>query len=583
MRLAFTLLPLLCCKLLAADHPRLLFPPTAEAEVRQRIAEDPLAAEIQKKVLTRATETLTGRTCEYLIPDGLRLLSESRLALHNVLFCGWAWRTTGEDRFRDRVIRELDAACALKDWNPKHFLDVGEMCTAVALGYDWLYPALTAEQRKRYEDALIEKGLKALPAKPANWWNGATNNWTQVCASGIGLAAEAVKEREPELAKTLSNHSAKLIGESVKFYQPDGCYPEGPSYWHYGTNYDVLFRAMRECAATPIDFPKELRASGDFMRHVVSPTGYDFNYADGGAGLETPTPAQSWIATHSPGSGQANYVRNSLTKALARGLSGGPSSDTRFFPLHLLWLPPSEENSTPAPLAAAFGGEQAMAFFRTGTAPEAAWFAIKGGTGAASHGHMDTGSFVYDSQGVRWFHDLGKDDYNMPGYFGKQRWDYLRMTNLSHNTLVVGGALQALPKTGCPITKKQLEGHIRSVEFDLTPAYAGQAEKVSRLAAFNAASGDVLLIDTLTQPTGSVRWAIVTQAEPTIEGNRVTLSQAGKKLVIERRDKAGGAWEEYSLKPKTERENPNKGFRMLGFTVPATEELQIKVSWKPLD
>lgn len=580
MRLTIAFLLLFSGTLLAADHPRLLFPPAAEPEVRERIAGDPLAAEIQKQVLARAEKILTGRTCEYRIPDGLRLLSESRLAVNNVLLCGWAWRTTGDTRFRERVIRELDAACALKDWNPKHFLDVGEMSTAVAIGYDWLYPSLTAEQRKRYEDALIGKGLTALPAKPPGWWNGATNNWSQVCAAGIGLAAEAVKEREPELAKSLSEHSAMLIGGSVKFYQPDGCYPEGPSYWHYGTNYDVLYRAMRESLGNPLEFPMELRASGDFMSHVTSPTGYNFNYADGGTGIESPTPAQCWIARHSPGSGQGAYVRDSLAKALARGLREGETGDSRFFPLHLLWLPPAGETSAPAPLAAAFGGEQAMAFFRTGTAPDAAWLAIKGGTGAASHGHMDAGSFVYDSQGVRWFLDLGKDDYNMPGYFGKQRWDYLRLTNLSHNTLVIGGALQALPKTGCPITSMRLDGHIRSAEFDLTAAYAGQADKVSRLAAFNMAAGDVLMVDTLTKPTGPVRWAVVTQAAPEIDGTRVTLSQAGKKLIIDRRDDSGGAWEEYSLKPKTTRENTNKGFRMIGFTVPAGETLEIKVSWK---
>ena len=49
----------------------------------------------------------------------------------------------GEERFKERAIRELDAACAMKDWNPSHFLDVAEMATAVAVGYDWLYPVLT--------------------------------------------------------------------------------------------------------------------------------------------------------------------------------------------------------------------------------------------------------------------------------------------------------------------------------------------------------------------------------------------------------------------------------------------------------
>ena len=78
--------------------------------MKGRIANDPLAARLQQHVLQRAKRILSERTCEYRIPDGKRLLSESRLALNHVLHCGWAWRSTGDSRFRDRVIRELDAA-----------------------------------------------------------------------------------------------------------------------------------------------------------------------------------------------------------------------------------------------------------------------------------------------------------------------------------------------------------------------------------------------------------------------------------------------------------------------------------------
>jgi hypothetical protein len=42
----------------------------------------------------------------------------------------------GGEKFRLRTIAELEAACALKDWNPSHFLDTAEMASAVATGYD---------------------------------------------------------------------------------------------------------------------------------------------------------------------------------------------------------------------------------------------------------------------------------------------------------------------------------------------------------------------------------------------------------------------------------------------------------------
>jgi len=610
---------------MADPHPRLLFPPSAEAGVKQRLADDPLAAKLQQHIIQRAEKILTDRTCEYRIPDGKRLLSESRLALNHVLHAGWAWRTTGDPRFKDRVIRELDAACALKDWNPSHFLDTAEMATAVAIGYDWLYPALTPEQRSRYEDALLEKALRVVGEKHAKsgWWTGASNNWSQVCGTGMALAAEAMKERDPALCQPLIDHGRELIEKCRVFYEPDGAYPEGPSYWHYGTNYEILLLAARESLGQEIEVTPLLKGSGDFMMHVTGPSRLSFNYADGNAYPEIPSPAQSWIASHFESPGQADHVRSLLDRALRDIAKGGPTGDLRFFPLHLLWLPPAQEESGKRSLLQAFNGEQSFAFFRTAWTPDAAWFAIKGGTGAASHGHLDAGAFVYEAAGIRWFHDLGKDDYNMPGYFGKQRWDYLRLTNLSHSTLVIGGKLQATPREGCPIISSTKEGvrpaplpsnatpkegvrpaslpsnatpkegtrpaplpseastnNSQEATIDLTPAYSGQASKVTRQASFHPTDGSVTLTDRIANPSGPVRWAVVTKAPPKIEGTRVILEQSGKRLVLTRHDESGGAWEEYSLKPATDREEQNKGFHLLGFTAPSTEKLRLEVSWK---
>ncbi len=573
----------------ADPHPRLLFPPEAEPVVKELIAKDPLAAGLHQHVLARAEKILSQRTCEYRIPDGKRLLSESRLALNHVLHCGWAWRTTGDARFKDRVIRELDAACALQDWNPSHFLDTAEMAAAVAIGYDWLHPALSPEQRARYEDALLENALRVVEKHHAKsgWWRGPTNNWTQVCGTGMALAAEAVRERDPALCAPLIDHGRELIEKCRVFYEPDGAYPEGPSYWHYGTNYQILLLAARETLGQPVEVSPLLGKSGDFMMHVTGPTRHAFNFADGNAYTEIPSPAQSWIATHFKSAGQARHVRALLERGLEDVEKGGPTGDLRFFPLHLLWLPPAPPAGE-SPLAAGFDGEeQSFAFFRSAWTPDAAWLAIKGGTGAASHGHLDAGSFVYEAGGIRWFHDMGKENYNLPGYFGKQRWEYFRLTNFSHNTLVIGGKLQEAPEKGCPIIREIRppgieagEGKPRfpNITVDLTPAYEGQAAKVRRHVRWSK-DGTVAIADVLEKPAGPVRWAVVTKAKPEIDGDRVILEQSGKRLVLARKDKTGGSWEEYSLKPPTDRENPNKGFRLIGFTAPPAEKMKLQVEW----
>ena len=236
-------------------HPRLWLLKSTETAIREKLAKDPLAAALQAGIMTEAGQVVKSRTCRYEIPDGKRLLAESRLALHNILHTGWAWRFSGEEKFRLRTIAELEAACALKDWNPSHFLDTAEMATAVATGYDWLYPTLTPDQRAMCEKAITAKAL--LPAKAVydkgGWWSEPRNNWSQVCGSGIALAAAAVARNDQGLSEILFERGLRLVEKCAQFYAPDGMYPEGPGYWHYGTDYHIMLFAACESLDRPFE------------------------------------------------------------------------------------------------------------------------------------------------------------------------------------------------------------------------------------------------------------------------------------------------------------------------------------------
>jgi hypothetical protein len=557
-------------------HPRLWFPKSAETAVREKIAKDPLAASLQAIVMTEAGKVLTARTCRYDIPDGKRLLAESRLALNNILHTAWAWRMTGEEKFRLRAIVELDAACALKDWNPTHFLDTAEMATAVATGYDWLYPTLTPEQRARCEKAIIEKALK--PAKAVydkgNWWSKPGNNWSQVCGSGIALAAAAIAGNDDGLSENLFDRGLKLVENCAEFYAPDGMYPEGPGYWHYGTDYHVMLLAASQALGRGSADNPLMNKAGNSIMHLTSPTRYAFNFADGGSGMEKPSPAQCWLAEHFQDATQTRHVRELFTRAMAEDKRPGCS------PLSLLWLPQAPAADQAMPLAAVFQGEQAVATFRTGWSPKDAFFAIKGGTPAASHGHMDVGSFVYDAHGVRWIHDLGKENYNLPGYFGGKRWTYFRLQNRSHNTLEINGQLQNPKAKPCPFISHSLTGNPLAAVLDLTAAYTGSAEKVVRSVAFDTRSGAVKLNDEVTQPEGPVVWRAFTDAKPEVQGDRVILRKNGSQITL-RRVSAVGTWSVTEAKPPTPEENQNRGFRAVVLTLPQAGQVSAAVEIQP--
>jgi len=556
-------------------HPRLWFQKSAEAPLRLRLQNDPLLAQAQAAVMADAERILTSRTCRYEIPDGKRLLSEARLALHNIAYSGWAWRLSGEEKFRLRTIAELDAASALKDWNPSHFLDTAEMATAVALGYDWLHSTLTTSQRDRYARAIIEKALR--PAKSdldqKRHWTKPRNNWAQVCGAGIAIAAASVAESDPDLAESLFEACGKLVGDCEKFYQPDGMYPEGPGYWHYGTSYHVMFLAAAAGLGRPVEIDPVLKKAGDAIMHLTSPAGLSYNFADGGATVERPSLAQSWLAAEFADATQAGHVRRLLGLSLARGAAAFRGD--RFFPLALLSLP-AEPPPGESANAAIFGGEQAVALFRSGWENDAAFLGIKGGTAAVNHGQMDVGSFIYDVHGQRWLHDLGKENYHLPGHFTERRWTYFRLQNRSHNTLEINGKLQDPEAAPSAIGRSQLTGARFSASFDITAAYAGSAGKVTRSASFYPATGRARIDDAITAPSGVIVWRAFTDAKVEVCGERVILRKGGKQISLHNRSE-GGTWTIGSAAPPTMDERQNENFKAVALTFPHAERVAISV------
>ncbi|MBT8037486.1 MAG: heparinase II/III family protein [Verrucomicrobiae bacterium] len=563
------------------DHPRILFPKAAEATVKSRIQSDPLATKIYQNLLRHADHTLTQPVCHYDIPDGKRLLAQSRYALGNILHCAMAWRLTGEQKYLTRSIHELDAACAMKDWNTSHFLDTAEMTTAVAIGYDWLYHALSEQQRTTYATALRSKGLEparaAFTSTPA-WWARPQNNWAQVCATGL-LMAERALERDGDPIHPARLAASRLIDACRAFYSPDGAYPEGPGYWVYGSNYHTLGLALLndDKPQLKVPTPVEFRGSPLFTEHLTGPTGVVFNFADAGASTNRITAAQSWMAREFNDPATVGFIRARLNTDLSRNRK----RSARLFPLHLLWLPAAPpQQSADLPLDSSWKGVQPLATFRSSwTRPDALYFAIKGGLPSASHGQMDVGSFILENDGVRWIEDLGSDNYNMPGYFGSQRWNYFRLTNLSHNTLVINGKLQSPDAKTSPLIEFQSTPLHGYASFNLSSAYQNQADQVIRSCQFDRKNQRITLIDHIDQPTGPVRWAIVTRAEIKIDGATAILRKSGKVLPITRHDTHGGQWEILDATPANTIENPNKGVRILAFTAPATDRLELNVSF----
>ena len=582
---------------LRPGHPRLLATAADFAALPTRAAQDPLLAATLAHVRQQAELFLTESVVKRRLV-GPRLLGQPPRAIDHVLTCALAFRITGDRRYRDRAVKEMAAVAAFTDWNPNDFLNVAELATALALGYDWLYPDLTDHERGTIRRALLEKALVFAPAAYARggptskrlWFVTERNNWNQVCNGGLLAAALALADEEPGLARTVIAGVRQSLPVEVAAYEPDGAYPEWPSYWSYGTGYDVLALAMLDSALGSrfgLDESPAFRRTAVYRLAVQSPTGLAFNYCDGGPELEA-SPAYAWLARHfGP---PAAVVHSRALLALAAARKAGASGGDRFFALHALWLPPEPAARIPAPdlpLDLHFRGPADLAIFRSAWGdPQALFVGFKAGDNSASHSHLDLGSFVLDADGVRWAIDLGADDYILPGYFGARRWTYFRLNNLSHNTLTPGKALQG-PKAIAPIIEFGSRPDRAFAVADLTPAYPGAARKIIRgVALLDRAR--VLVQDDVTglRPGLPLHWGMVTSAEIVLSAERrtATLSEKGRTLRVEILAPADGArFSVESTRPPTHQENQNRGTALLAIeATPTTADVSLAVLLTPV-
>ncbi len=522
-----------------ASHPRLFFKDSECEGIRSKLEGDPLLAAAYGHLLA-AADAVMDREPVKREKEGKRLLSVSRTCLQRVGYLSFAHRMTKEPRYLDRARQEMLAAASFVDWNPSHFLDVAEMTAALAIGYDWLYNGLDAESRDVIRGAIVKLGLET--SIPGAGWVTTTNNWNQVCHGGLVLGALAVLEDHRELSQVIIARAIENVPRAMREYAPDGVYPEGPTYWGYGTTYNVILISALE-SVLGSDFglcsAEGFSKTPDFYRNVAGPGGLFFNFADCGSqgGI---SPAMHWFARRSKDTSLLWQEKKELEQFAALPVKTKDDGD-RMLPFLLIWGQPLGQIQAPQTLHWKGGGRTPVALLRTSWEDDATFVGIKGGSPSSNHAHMDTGSFVLDMKGVRWGIDLGSQSYyslESKGVDlwnksqGSQRWEVFRLNNSSHNTLVVDGQPQQVGGSGS-ITKFSDDPARPFAIVDLAPVYKGQlAEAVRGICLLG---GSVLIQDEVKamDKPASVRWGMATRAEVTIEDYRhAILRQDGQAVSV---------------------------------------------------
>ena len=533
-------------KNLQKQLPRLVLNKEIEKNLRIKLNTDPLIQNIYQAIKYNAEGVLKKNLITLDIPENpnsqKNQLGISREFLFRINMLAMVYRMEKDPKILQRISDEVVAACNFPSWNPKHFLDVGEMSLAIALAIDWTAGDLPKSTIALAKKSLIEKGIKTSwpeDGSTPSWVNN-TNNWNQVCNAGMIAASIAVAELEPELAAKTIQRSVNGMNNALREYGPDGAYPEGPIYWGYGTQFSVVTAAIFESAFGTdfgiAEFPG-FKESAVFAVLTSTPSKLLYNYADCNEEPEGYTDfTLSWFASKT---GNKTFLNEEYYLT-------SPEKMTEFSRLAgagLVWTAQFSEKETKGlPAAWKGGGANPIVVFTGGTNdPNGYYFGGKGGRGTVNHGNIDGGSFIFELNGVRWVIDPGNQSYGLlerAGFdlWGRcqecDRWKLLTKNNFGHSTLSVNNQLHVVDGKAEIVDFK--DGTQPEATIDMTPTIKGQLKNASR--KFQKDSPTSLIIEDnieISEETKVITWQLMTQADVEIVKGGAILRQDGKTLKLE--------------------------------------------------
>ncbi|MBC9798025.1 heparinase II/III domain-containing protein [Sinomicrobium weinanense] len=529
-----------------ADHPRILLSEADEKTLKASLKRNPEFKKVDAYI-RRVSDDLLSEEPLVFKKKGKRLLAVSRKALTRLYYLSYSYRMTGRAKYLHRAEKELNAVCAFESWNPTHFLDVGEMCMAVSIAYDWLYDDLKESTRKNVREAILKKAFEPSYIEDHAWFLDVHSNWNSVCNAGLVYGALAIMEDEKEQSVAIIERALKSNRLPLEAYAPDGNYPEGPGYWNYGTTFQVMLIAALESALgsdNGLSKAPGFLDSAYYMLFAGGPSGDYFNYYDCGKS-QTARSSMFWFAQKLDDPSlifqEVNMIRDGLyTKTVSSDIE-------RVLPNALVFGKGLTLSEIKPPSRKMFTGHgiTPVSIIRTSwEGTKGKYLGVKGGSASDGHSHMDQGTFVYDADGLRWAMDFGLQSYITLESEGvdlwnldqdAERWEVFRYNNLNHNTLTINNRRHNV-EGRAEITETFEKGHERGARIDLTSVlnFNNELKMASRKATI--VDDSYLKIEDRIEVNAEpvdLRWNMVTPASAEImDKNTIRLSQKGKVILL---------------------------------------------------
>ena len=568
------------------QHPRLLFSKQEEQRIRDLFGTEPLLDSLYVGLMKEAERLLLVPPQEdprREIKNTKDILPISREQVYRMVNLALGYRLSGDRRFAEKAEKELVHVCNFPDWDPIHYLDVAEMTTAVAIGYDWLYDVLAPSTRQLVVHSIKTKALNLVVEEyntgNADSWAKRETNWNVVCNTGMVLGALAIEEHYPELAKHIIGEAVRYIPNCLKHFAPDGVCYEGPAYWGYTNMYlSLLLKALNDNFGGDFGLSEMVGVDKSvlYYMHSTSPSGKIFNFANSGSTAPAAEPIYFYFSRAFNQPEVATFYRDVLSKTVHEG------NYFRFYFLSIPWYDTASSTADALPKLKVYEGINDIVVFNGNrNIPNSLYLIAKTGDPDMAHQQLDIGTFIVEMNGIRWTDDLGTDNYNLPGFWDYkpdgQRWTYFRNSNFSHNTLSIDHKLQNSAGTG-EIDRLDDRAAQPFVTMNMSTAYAGQSRFVYR--TFRMLDDTRILVTDsvgLQSPSQSVQWSVITSADVECKGNIAVLRKDGKSFSLKIASPTNASFMTKAAKRGTEAEKPIEGYTVLSASVSGEPVQVIKV------
>ena len=367
-----------------------------------------------------------------------------------------------------------------------------------------LHPLIKARIDAEIDRRIVEPFLRQ------RWhWEYRANNWTTVCAGGVGCALMLNRPDVFELVKDRLNHDMQTY---VDGYCDDGVCTEGAGYWSYGFGYYVAYAdLLRSYSNGEFDLlsGEKIQSIATFFQKMLLDEDAVVTYGDCGLGGRMTIDA-----------GLAYKFKSIFGDAYEIPPSIMFSYNVHYFPFLLdAFICYNEGYSSTAISKDCeyFMKDQGWFVKRT---PKYS-FSCRGGTNGESHNHNDVGSFIFCTGGKQVLRDIGGRPYTRQYFEHEHRYNFFETSSRSHNVPIINGKYQAnIPGTR---SYTSYENGVISIDFHelydikdlkLIRKYAPDASGVSIADSFGG-------VDTFVERLVSYDKPEIKSGEIIVDGVRI--------------------------------------------------------------